>query len=144
MKGSFSVEAALILPLIICIIFGFISLGLYLHDCICIQAIIDKCGVKAQDEIRILGEDAIEKRLLKDIKEETAKKLCITKLETMKVEVQLVTIHIEYCEHRYLNLPGIQVFLGNAVHSREKNIIIYNPMKAVRSLGGLKKDDSGV
>lgn len=143
-NGSFTVEAAFVLPLILFIIFAFLYLGFDLHDNVCIRTILDKYAIRAQDDLRMLGEKKIEKRLEQQIQEEANKKLCITRLENVKVEVGILTIHIQYSECRKLNLPGVETLLGSEIQSREETILIYDPMKSIRSLGGLSNDDSGV
>ncbi len=140
--GSFTVEAAFVLPLILFIIFAFLYLGFDLHDSVCIRTIIDKYAMRGQDDLRLFEAKEIETRLEQEIMEEANNKLCITKLENMKIHVGILSIHIEYCERRKLNLPGIQTLLGSETQLREKDILIYDPMKSIRSLGGLLKDDS--
>ncbi len=143
-NGSFTVEAAFVLPLILFIIFAFIYLGFDLHDRVCIQTIIDKYATRGQDDLRLFEAKEVETRLEQQIKEEANHKLCITRVENLNIDAGILTIHIEYSEHRKLNLQGIQILLGSETQSREKDIIIYDPMKSIRSLGGLSKDDSGV
>ena len=143
-NGSFTVEAAFVLPLILFIIFAFLYLGFDLHDRVCIRTIIDKYAIRGQDDLRLFEAKEIEMRVEQQIKEEASHKLCITRLENIKIHVGILTIHIEYSEHRRLNMPGIQMLLGSETRSREEDVIIYDPMKSIRSLGGLSKDDSGV
>lgn len=51
-KGSYTVEAALILPLIFFIIIGLIYLGFYVHDSVKIQSIIDETLIKARNLVQ--------------------------------------------------------------------------------------------
>ncbi len=47
-RGSYTIEAALIFPLVLFIIISLIYLGFYLHDCGKVQAILDECQVKGK------------------------------------------------------------------------------------------------
>ena len=51
-KGSYTVEAALILPCIFFIIIGLLYLGFYVHDKVKIQAIINQTAIKGRALIR--------------------------------------------------------------------------------------------
>ena len=51
-KGSYTVEAALILPCIFFIIIGLLYLGFYMHDKVKIQSIINETGIKGRAFIR--------------------------------------------------------------------------------------------
>ena len=52
MKGSYTVEAALILPIILFIIIGLLYLGFYLHDKVKIQSIIDDTATRGRELIQ--------------------------------------------------------------------------------------------
>lgn len=143
-RGSFTVEAAFILPFILFCILAFLYLALNLHDKVALAAIIDSCGLQIQDELRIYEKTTLERRLVRQIKEQAENKLCITTLERITVKTGILAIHVEYDVYRRLSLPGITALLGSSRQSAEEDILIYDPMKAVRSLGGRLNDESGI
>lgn len=51
-KGSYTVEAALILPIIIFIIIGLLYLGFYLHDKVKVQSVIDDTATRGREWIQ--------------------------------------------------------------------------------------------
>ncbi len=51
-KGSYTIEAALIFPTILFIIISLIYLGFYLHDQDKLEAIVDECLIKGRDLIQ--------------------------------------------------------------------------------------------
>jgi Flp pilus assembly protein TadG len=51
-RGSYTVEAALILPIILFIIAGLLYLGFYLHDKVKIQSIIDDTSTRGREQIQ--------------------------------------------------------------------------------------------
>jgi len=51
-RGSYTVEAALILPIILFIIIGLLYLGFYLHDMVKIQSKLDETSLKGREFIQ--------------------------------------------------------------------------------------------
>lgn len=51
-KGSYTVEAALILPIILFIIIGLLYLGFYLHDKVKVQSVIDDTATRGRELIQ--------------------------------------------------------------------------------------------
>lgn len=129
-KGSFTVEASMLIPFLILIIFIFICLSLYLHD----RSVLSSCAAE------LAGKGASEKyRSEKELESwlqgqaaglAKGKLLCLRDVEvSVKVTKQMVTV----------SYAGSTSLLGGLAVREEEQAIRLNPTTRLRSVRELKR-----
>ncbi|MDK2807284.1 MAG: hypothetical protein PWP24_13 [Clostridiales bacterium] len=136
LQGSFTVEAAFVLPILLFIIMMLLYAGLALHDEVVATVMIRQEMQRAQDDIRRYGKEAVTKQLREAIETKIGNKLCITAIHYVKVEIGLLTIEVTYDEEKRIGTRRTK--------QRRESLLIYDPMKYVRSIGEILNDASGV
>lgn len=157
-KGSYTVEAALILPIILFIIIGLLYLGFYLHDKVKIQSIIDDTTTRGRELIQF--ETDLETGLIDysnyrnrpflypyfaDFKEKENKintylmkqlstGLFITKVDSISLSASSKTIHILVNGHMDIPFRQVkQLFTnGGLSFSNENKIEIHHSVEFIR------------
>ncbi|MEG2774118.1 MAG: pilus assembly protein [Acetivibrio sp.] len=140
-KGSFTVEAVFVFPMVLFLILAFLYLGFILHDRVCLQTISEQVGREAVEKLR--NHENFE-MLIKNMEEQAERKLCITDIEELKIHNGVFYMEISYFEN--VRIRGIHFFHLFQKERKEKKIKvpIYNPMKIVRSYETGEKNESGV
>lgn len=129
-KGSFTVEASMLLPFLLLVVFAFICLCLYLHD----RSVLSSCAAE------LAGKGAAkkyqsEKELETWLTGEAAglakgKLLCIREVEaSVKVTRQTVTV----------SYTGGTSLLGGLTIREEEQAVRLNPATKLRSIRELKR-----
>lgn len=157
-KGSYTVEAALVFPIVIFVVIGVLYLAFYLHDKVKIQGLIDEASLKAKAYVRnetdintgLIDYETYNKRgifypLRNDLdhKEEKMKEylegklssgLFIADLDAVEVILGYSDIDIEVSVD--MDIPFFDVrqyFTGSGFSLRLKNTVpIQNPMEFIR------------
>lgn len=129
-KGSFTVEASMLLPFIIFIIFAFICLSIYLHD----RSVLSSCAGE------LAGKGAMEKyRSEKELEAwlqgqaigmAKGKLLCLRELEA-SVRVTRQTVTVSY--------TGSTSLLGGLSVREEEQAVRLNPTIRLRRIRELKR-----
>jgi len=159
-KGSYTVEAALILPIILFIIIGLLYLGFYLHDKVKIQSVINDISTKGRELIQYEADlktglidygyyqsrfffypyftDFVEKEnnINVYLTEELNKGLFIAKVDSVAVSATLKRIHISVNGH--MDIPFIeinQLFTNSGLTFSNNNTMeIHNTEEFIRVL----------
>lgn len=162
-KGSCTVEAAFVLPVVLMVIFALIYLGFSLHDEACIKGIVETGLREAAEHTRHIcmegenGHEIIYKNINKKLenkeiegqtervlKENLTKNLFITQVEEVKASVGLMYIKVSYNQISKISPADIFSYFRIKKKQRTESIIIYNPLKTVRMIGGFTEDESGI
>lgn len=156
-KGSITVEAALIMPIIVFTIFSLIYLSFYLHDRCKIQGIIDKALHKAEltvkhdadfstgnvyyEEINhrgifyiLFGSTSLEEdNIKKYLQEELDQGLFLAKVTDIKVSVNKFNIGISVWADSMISSKGVNSFLKPLLQIEiEEESQIHNPAELIR------------
>ncbi len=154
-------EAAFVVPLLLVIIIGVIYLGFFLHDSLSMQVIIQRNLREAAEHIRYCGnletkeifypkiykkinKTQLEKELEALLKKELEKGLFLTAIEEIQAEASLFSVKVTYITRFKVSFPGVQHLFPNGQLPKEEKAIIYNPMKTLRSIGGLADVESRI
>lgn len=162
-KGSYTVEAAFVLPVVLMVIFALTYLGFSLHDEACIKGIVETGLREAAEHTRHIcmdGENGheimykninkklenkeIEGQAERFLKENLTKNLFITRVEAVKASVGLMYIKASYNQISKISPADIFRYFRIRKKQRAESIIIYNPMKTVRMIGGFSEDEGGI
>lgn len=129
-KGSFTVEASILLPFLVLVIFAFLCLCLYLHD----RSVLSSCAAE------LAGKGAAEKyRSEKELESwlqgqaaglARGKLLCLRDLET-SVKVTQKTVTVSY--------TGSTSLLGGLKVKEEEQAVRLNPTIKLRSVREIKR-----
>lgn len=156
-KGNYTVEAALLFPLVIFVIIGIIYLGFYLHDLGKVQAIVDESQIRSKGLVRsevnintgILSYSnyldrtifypidnnlkAKENQIKNYIKTKSKKQLFISKISIINVELTPSKSNIRVNLDFTFPFSSIEtLFIGSenmVIESTEK---IHDPMSFIR------------
>ncbi|WP_313133950.1 TadE family protein [Anaerocolumna sp.] len=159
-KGSYTVEAALILPMILFIIAGLLYLGFYLHDKVKIQSVINDISTKGRELIQYEADlktglidydhyqsrfflypyfsDFVEKEnnINTYLAEELNRGLFIAKVDSVAVSVTFNRIRISVNGH--MDIPFIEVkqlFTNSGLTFSDNNTMeIHNTEEFIRVL----------
>jgi len=156
-QGSFTVEAALIMPIIIYLIFSFFYLTFYLHDCNRIQGYLDKVlnraaliikhesdiskGEIKYEEINnrgvfylIIGKkDKLEEDIYRYIEDEFSEGLLMMRVTDIDVEVGKYSLEVKITAETKNAMRGVlRFFQPNEKKIIEGKQIIHNPADTIR------------
>ena len=129
-KGSFTVEASMLIPFLILILFVFLCLCLYLHD----RSVLSSCAAELAGK-GAAEKDQTEKELEAWLQGQAAglargKLLCLRETEAaVKVTKQKITVS-------YMGRTGL---LGGLTAKEEEQAARLNPTKRLRSIREVKK-----
>lgn len=140
LKGSTTVEAAFVMPIIIFCIFAMLYLGFDLHDQVCITSILDQMGREGVQAVSSISAEELEKK----IETKVNKKLCITNISNISVNDGFLMLRINYTVTKKISFMNLEDLFNLATHKKSIQVKKYNPMKAVRSLGGVVLNESGI
>ena len=110
MKGSITVEAALLVPVVNIVIIVIILIAMMYHD---------RCVVREIAEREILIEESgkrSEEELGKDIMWQTDGNLLISRVDKVKVDINMTDIVVE----AYVNCPLVSNYFGRQLEMRVK------------------------
>ncbi|HHU73820.1 MAG TPA: pilus assembly protein [Clostridiales bacterium] len=154
-KGSITVEAAFIMPLIILVIFSIVYLSFYLHDYCKLQGTVDLVLHKAIFSAKhkgkldtgevdyeninnrgifypILGDKGeMEEQIREYMNLELAKGLFLYQINHINVEVGTLSIQISLEGKTRVSLPGL-LHIKAAQPILEKQFYIHNPGESIR------------
>lgn len=162
-KGSYTVEAAFVLPVVLMVIFALIYLGFSLHDEAYIKGIMERGLREAAEHTRHIcmegekGHEIIYKDINKKFKnkeiegqvegfliDNCTKNLFITQIERFKASAGMMYVKISYQQTSKISPSRIFSYFRIREKQKTERIIIYNPMKTVRMIGGYSEDESGI
>lgn len=149
------------MPIVLMVIFALVYLGFYLYDNLVIQTVLERNEREAVERIRHEGNletkeiyyekinEKVDKEKLKReleslISRELEKNLFITEVSDIKVELGLINVKVTYkCQLR-INTGNLIFLFGKGNKKAEEKVMIYNPMKVIRSIGGIAERESGI
>lgn len=168
-KGSITVEAAFVMPIVILSIFALIYLSFYLHDNCLIQGTMDltlhKAGMTVKHEADIstgevsyerisdrgvfyllFGETEQEEKLIQTyLEQELSKGLFITKIYGIKVSVTKAKIKISIETNTKVSLPGLSyLFDPFADRAFVGEYTIHNPTETIRGMEVILETGSSI
>jgi hypothetical protein len=139
LKGSMTVEAAMVFPIVIIILIGIISYGVYIHDKVCLQTIANRTVQKySMKNIK-------EKQIENDV-DKLINKLLITNKGNSKVEVNInnkivySTLHIKISKN-YNHILSLSNLLSFNKAKKKTNIVVASKTKIKNSTKTLKNID---
>lgn len=162
LKGSYTVEAAFIIPIFFFIFFAVIYFSFYLADFIRIQRVIDETQEEGMALIRREGEmitgqadyEKINKKELfffnfqqeetkikETIEEKLKNRLWITKLELIEVSASVKRIEIMITVTMQISIPEVKSYYNKFDKSWkiERELPVHNPADHIRKLDGLEE-----
>ncbi len=156
-KGSITVEAAFVMPIVVLSIFALIYLAFYLHDKSRVQGVVDLALHKAALTIKHEGEFSDGKVLYENINargvfyqflgdkgkdrekvesylsEELHKGLFIGEVKNIKVKISTIKITIAVEMQTKVNLPGMNYLLYPLTNTEiSGEYFIHNPAETIR------------
>jgi hypothetical protein len=156
-KGSLTVEAAFVMPIVIFIIFATIYLAFYLHDRCVIQAMLDKTLHKAGISIKhasdietgevdyenigdrgvfylLFGNNNQEETQIKEyLQQELTGRLFLCKIKSVEVEVNNFNLSVIVKAETDISLSGIKGLIDPlSLIKMEGNYPIHNPAESIR------------
>ena len=156
-KGSFTVEAAFLMPVIFFLIFSFLYLTFYLHDSNRIQGCLDQVLHRtallinhdydfAADKIRyedinkrgavysIIGDTKnLEQEICQYVWDEFSDGLFLTKITGVTIEISRFDIEIKVEAETKISLRGVlNFFHPNKMRTIKKKYSIHNPAETIR------------
>ena len=156
-KGSFTVEAAFLMPVIFFLIFSFLYLTFYLHDSNRIQGCLDQTLHRtallinhdydfAADKIRyedinkrgavysIIGDTKnLEQEICQYVWNEFSDGLFLTKITGVTIEISRFDIEIKVEAETKISLRGaLSFFHPNKMRTIKKKYSIHNPAETIR------------
>ncbi|GAA4654754.1 hypothetical protein GCM10023142_18920 [Anaerocolumna aminovalerica] len=158
-KGSYTVEAALILPIILFIIIGLLYLGFYLHDKVKIQSVINDASTRGRELIQyeadletgLIDYDYYQNRSLlypyftdfteKEYKinaylvKQLNRGLFIAKVDSVTVSASFNRIHVLVNGHMDIPFREVKQFFTNngLTFSSENTMEIHNTVEFIRT-----------
>jgi len=156
-KGSFTVEAAFLMPIIFFLIFSFLYLTFYLHDSSRIQGCLDKAlhrttlvlkheydfaaGEIRYEEINNRGIIDLITGDTKDLEQEICQYVCrefseglfVTKITNVTTKVGRYNIEVEVEAETKISLRGVlSFFYPNRKRTIKKKYSIHDPAETIR------------
>ena len=155
-KGSFTVEAVLIMPIVLAVVFALIIMSFYMHDMCVIRSIADRniseiCKVKEsgaplsfseyakenwlQNNLAMIGiyfTDTQKDKITEAVENEIKDRLFLFEITTCSISEQFQKVTLTVNAKARMPIPFIESLMPKRERSFNSYATIYNPTVSVR------------
>lgn len=159
--GSYTVEAAFILPIIIFVIIACLYMGFIVHDNVRIQTVLKRSAGMAQDRLshsrevetgdiqyRNLNEKIRKKQVEKEIgeyiKKELEKGVFLAEIQEQSVKISLLRVSVSVTWKPGTTYMGALAYLYDGTRYTQENQKLYEPAETLRRVEGKGEDEGGI
>lgn len=160
-NGSYTVEAAFILPVIVFVVIACLYMGFILHDNVRIQTVLKRSAEMAQDmlahsresetgdiEYESLNEkirkNQVEKEVGEYIKKELEKGVFLAEIQEQDVEISLLRVSVSVTWKSGITHMGAAKYLYDGERYTQEKQKLYEPAETLRRVERKGEDESGI